>query len=210
MPTLSVGATTSVVSHLRFYNRSLTVAAQNRRFRAARVSKRYVGHHTRGGGLAASRARESGITLIEMLIAVGLVALLAGLTYPSVNAGLDTLRLRSSSDQVMGFLATAVDRADHRQQVVEVQVLMEENALLARTADQSFVRRLQVPDPARIVSVVPPLAGSQAPNAARRFLLYPGGAIPAIGVEIATPNGRRRVIRLDPITGTASAEAVTQ
>ena len=37
----------SVVSHLRFDNRSLTGAAQNRRFRAARVRKRYGGHHTR-------------------------------------------------------------------------------------------------------------------------------------------------------------------
>ena len=148
-----------------------------------------------------------------MLIAVSLLALLAGLTYPSVNAGLDTLRLRSASDQVMEFFSTAVDRADRRQQVVEVQILLAENALLARTADLGFVRRLEVPDPARLVSVVPPLAGSMAsslaPNGARRFLLYPGGAIPAIGVQIATPQGRRRVIRLDPITGMARAEALT-
>lgn len=153
--------------------------------------------------------REAGITLVEMLIAVGIIALLAGLTYPSVNAGLDTLRLRSASDQVVSFFSTAIDRADRRQQVIEVQILTAENALLARTADQSFVRRLQVPDPARIVSVVPPLAGSVAPNQARRFLLYPGGAIPSIGVEIATPSGRRRVIHLDPLTGSALAEAVT-
>jgi hypothetical protein len=33
----------SVVSRLRFDNRSLTVTAQNERFRAARVSKRYAG-----------------------------------------------------------------------------------------------------------------------------------------------------------------------
>ena len=156
-----------------------------------------------------SSRRQAGITLIEMLIAVGLIALLAGLTYPSVNAGLDTLRLRSASDRVISFFSAAVDHSDRRQQVVEVQILMAENALLARTADQSFVRRLEVPDPARIVSVFPPLAGSMAPNGARRFLLYPGGAIPAIGVEIATRTGRRRVIHLDPITGTARAEAVT-
>jgi len=161
------------------------------------------------GAISSRHPRQRGVTLLEMLLAVGLVALLAGLTYPSVNAGLDTLRLRSASDQVMGFLSSAVDRADRRQQVVEVQILMAENALLARTADQSFVRRLEVPDPAHIVSVVPPLAGSIAPNGARRFLLYPGGAIPSIGVEIATPTGRRRVIYLDPITGTARAEALT-
>lgn len=155
-----------------------------------------------------TRRGESGITLLETLIAVALIAALAGLSYPSVNAGLDTLRLRSASDQVITFFSTAVDRADRSQHVVEVQVLMKENALLARTADASFVRRLQVPDPARIIGVVPPLAGSIAPNQARRFLLYPGGAIPGIGVELATPAGRRRVVHLDPITGIARAEAV--
>jgi hypothetical protein len=36
-----------VASSVIFDNRSLTVAAQNRCFRAARVSKRYAGHHTR-------------------------------------------------------------------------------------------------------------------------------------------------------------------
>jgi len=158
---------------------------------------------------AISKPNQAGITLIELLIATGIVALLAGLSYPSVNAGLDTLRLRSASDQVVGFFSTAVDRADRRQEAVEVQILMEENALLARTSGQEYVQRLQVPSPARIVSVVPPLAGSIAPNGARRFLLYPGGAIPGIGVEIATPSGRRRLIHLDPFTGTARAEAVT-
>ena len=34
---------TSVVSRIRFANRSLTVAAQSQCFRAARVSKRYAG-----------------------------------------------------------------------------------------------------------------------------------------------------------------------
>ena len=160
------------------------------------------------GATSKVHRRESGITLLEMLIAMGIIALLAGLTYPSVNAGLDTLRLRSASDQVVAFFSTAIDRADRRQQVVELQILMTENALLARTADQSFVRRLQVPDPARIVSVGPPLAGSVAPNEARRFLIYPGGTIPGIGVEIATRNGRRRLIHLDPLTGTALAEAI--
>ena len=149
-----------------------------------------------------------GVTLLEMLIAVALIAMLAGLSYPSINAGLDSLRLRSASDQVITFFSTAVNRADRSQHVVELQILMEENALLARTADQSFVRRLKMPDPARIISVVPPLAGSVAPNQARRFVLYPGGAIPNVGVEIATPSGRRRVIHLDPITGVARAEVV--
>lgn len=162
---------------------------------------------TSSAGTTSSARR--GVTLVELLIAVSIVALLAGLAYPSVSAGLDSLRLRAASDQVLGLFSTALDRATRRQQVVEVQVLLEENALLARTADLEFFRRLEIPAPARIASVAPLLAGSTAPNQARRFLLYPGGAVPAIGVELETPQGRRRVIRLDPLTATARAEAVT-
>jgi prepilin-type N-terminal cleavage/methylation domain-containing protein len=160
--------------------------------------------------VGATSSFRRGVTLVELLIAVSIIGLLAGLTYPSVNAGVDSLRLRSASDQVLGFFSTALDRASRRQQVVEVQVLLEENALLARTADQSFFKRLDIPDPARIVNVAPPLAGSIVPNQARRFLLYPGGAVPAIGVELETAQGRRRVIRLDPLTATARAEPGTQ
>lgn len=150
-----------------------------------------------------------GVTLAELLIAVTIIALLAGLAYPSVSAGVDSLRLRSASDQVLGFFSAALDLAGRRQQVVEVQVLPEENALLARTADPSFFRRLEIPKPARIAAVTPPLAAAVQPNQARRFLLYPGGAIPAIGVELETPQGRRRLVRLDPLTATARAENVS-
>ena len=63
---------TSVPSRLRCDSRSLTVAAQHQRFGAARVSKRYAGHHTRAllltllstVGLAAS-SRETGIQAFQ-------------------------------------------------------------------------------------------------------------------------------------------------
>jgi prepilin-type N-terminal cleavage/methylation domain-containing protein len=154
-------------------------------------------------------ARQRGITLLEMLIVVALMALLAGLSYSPVSAGLETLRLRSASDQVVGFLATALDRADRKQAVVELQILPVESAFLARTADQTFVKRLNMPLNVHIVSIRPMVLNSD-PNAVRRFLLYPGGSVPQIAVEIANSNGRKRMVSLDPFTGTARAVEVTQ
>ena len=94
---------------------------------------------------ATSKLRQRGITLLEMLIVVSLIGLLAGLSYPSVTAGLDTLRLRSASDVVVTLLSTALDRAERRQAVVEVQILPADNALLARTADLAFNKRVDLP-----------------------------------------------------------------
>ena len=46
----------------------------------------------------------------------------------------------------MSFLNTALDRADRRQQAVEIRISPRENSLTARAADLSFTRRLELPD----------------------------------------------------------------
>jgi prepilin-type N-terminal cleavage/methylation domain-containing protein len=148
--------------------------------------------------------RNRGVTLIELLIVVTLMALVAGLSYPSIASGLDSLRLRSASDSIVGFLNTALDRADRRQQVIEIWISPPDNAMTARAADLSFNRRLEIPFPIRIVSVSP--RDTEKPDEPRRFLLYPGGSVPRIGVEIANQAGRRRTVAIDPITGVPQAK----
>ena len=69
---------------------------------------------------------DAGVTLIEMLIVMALIALVAGMAAPSVSAGLDSLRLRSTSDAMVGFFNTALARADTRQQVVEIVISPQE------------------------------------------------------------------------------------
>jgi prepilin-type N-terminal cleavage/methylation domain-containing protein len=149
----------------------------------------------------ARRQIERGVTLIEILIVMAVIGLIAGLSYPAVSSGLDTLRLRSTSDAIVSFLNIALDHADRRQQAVEVIVSPRESILVSRTADLGFMRRLDLPVQLRIVSVQPPLPTVLDPEEPRSFLLYPGGSVPRIGIEISTPQGRRRLVSVDPITG---------
>lgn len=158
----------------------------------------------RGPRLARNRR---GVTLLEMLIAVTLLALLAGLTYPALSAGMDTLRLRAASNEVVSLLASALDHAGRRQQVVEIQILPEENVLLARSPDLALQHRVVIPQPLRIGAIQPEIPGAPA-GRPRRFLLYPGGAAPALGIEIVNPKGSRRMIRVDPFTASAGAAEV--
>jgi general secretion pathway protein H len=153
---------------------------------------------------------ERGVTLIELLIVVTLIALVTGLSYPSVSAGLDSLRLRSASDAVATFLTTAADRASRHQQAVEIVISPRENLLLARTPDQSFVRRVEMPDTIKILTVLPQIAGAQIIDQPRRFLVYPGGAPPRISVQIVNTRGRMWMVSLDPINGIARSEVVAQ
>ncbi len=140
-----------------------------------------------------------GVTLIEMLIVVALIGLLAGITFPAVSSGVDSLRLTWASDGLVNFLNAAMNRAERRQQAVEVTISKAENALWLHSTEPGFVRKLELPESVTIVAVLPRLP--QAEEGPRQFVLYPGGALPRLGVEIANRRGDRRVVSVDPITG---------
>lgn len=151
---------------------------------------------------AGAISRERGVTLLELLIVMTLIALVVGVSYPSAAAGVESLRLRSVADTVVSFLNTAVDRATRRQQVIEIWISPKENVLIARSPDLAFLRRLDIPESFRITSVLPQAQVNS--NEPRRFLLYPGGTAPRIGVEISNSAGRKRWVSMDPFTGMPS------
>lgn len=135
-----------------------------------------------------------------------LIALVTGIAYPSAAAGVESLRLRSVSDTVVSFLNTAIDRASRRQQVIEVWIAPKDNVLIARSPDLEFSRRLELPEGYRILTVLP--AAEVNPEEPRRFLMYPGGSVPRIGVEIANRAGSKRMVSVDPFTELTRAERV--
>jgi hypothetical protein len=121
---------------------------------------------------------------------------------PSVSSGLDSLRLRSASDAIIGFLNTALARADSRQQVVEILISPGDGTLTATSGDHGFSKRLEIVSPIKILAVRPELAaGADEQGQTRRFLVYPGGAVPKIAIEIGNSGGRKRLVSIDPVTG---------
>jgi type II secretory pathway pseudopilin PulG len=142
-----------------------------------------------------------------MLIVMALIALVAGLAAPSVSAGLDTLRLRSASDSIIGFMNVALARAETRQQAVEILISPLEGKITARSSDGGFTKLLEIASPVKILSVQPAAAVMEEPGQPRRFLLYPGGAIPRIAIEIGNSQGRKRLVSIDPITGVPQSTA---
>lgn len=154
------------------------------------------------GAISRERPSQRGVTLLELLIVMTLIALVVGVAYPSAAAGVESLRLRSVSDTVVSFLNTAVDRATRRQQVIEIWISPKDRVLIARSPDLAFSRRLDIPESFRITSVLP--QAQVNPDEPRRFLLYPGGTAPRIGVEISNSAGRKRWVGMDPFTGMPS------
>jgi type II secretory pathway pseudopilin PulG len=143
-----------------------------------------------------------------MLVVVLIIALISAVVLPSVAAGIESVRLRTASDSIAGFLNSAVNRAERLQQAVVVVVSIRENRIVAFSSEPGFNRELLMPSGIAIEAVLPPSAEGSEDFEGRRLLLLPGAAIPAIGIRIANQHGSRRVIRLDPMTGFPRTEAV--
>lgn len=131
-----------------------------------------------------------GVTLIEMLLVVSLIALMAALSFPAASAGLDSIRLASAGDSVSAFLNSAVNRVERLQQ--PVAILIEPGRLTLQTTGPTGQRTLELPQGVHI-------AGD-----ARQAVIFPGGAIPRFAIELRNSRGARRFVSLDPITGIPS------
>jgi len=149
-----------------------------------------------------SRPAQSGVTLIEMLIVVGIVALMAGLTFPSFTAGLDGLRLRSASTTVASALNIAINTADRRQLPVQLSIQPSRNRIVLRAAESKRDQIFEIPMGIKIRRILPALFLDEQKQD-RYILVYPNGAPPQLIVELENPRGSLRQIQLDPISGVA-------
>jgi prepilin-type N-terminal cleavage/methylation domain-containing protein len=148
---------------------------------------------------------ETGVTLIEMVVVVALISLMAGISYPAITSGIDSLRLKAATNSVVSFLDTGLSRAERRQQVVEITISKQDESIEMQSSEPGFSRKLLMPDGIRIVQVLP--LWPENPDASRSFFLYPGGTVPPFGVQLINRRNVQRVVSVDPITGVPHVEA---
>lgn len=149
-----------------------------------------------------NRRSQRGVTLLEMMIVVSLMALMVGVTFPAVTSGIDSLRLRAATDSIVSNLSAALNRAERRQIAMEVIILPAENLIRFASADPGYRRELQMPEGVIITRILPEIPGVE-PAATRAFLMHPGGVVPRIAVEVTNRRGAKRLVSVDPITQTA-------
>jgi len=142
-----------------------------------------------------------------MIVVVSIVALMVGISYPSISAGLDSVRMSSATGSVASFLNAAVTHAQRRQQAVELVVSFKDHALYQYTNEPGYQKELKLPDGILIEAVLPD--ENQVRGDDRRFMLMPGGAAPGIGIQLMNTRDGHRLVRLDPMTGYPRVEAAT-
>ena len=102
-----------------------------------------------------ARHSERGITLIEMMIVTLLIALMAGISFPAVSAGLESMRLNSAARGISSLLNAGMNRAERREEVVEFLVAPAENKVRARSLSGAFDRQLTLSGGVTIAVVLP-------------------------------------------------------
>ena len=70
-----------------------------------------------------------GVTLVEMVVVVAIIALIVGLSFPAASTGLDNVRMAAAVDSVATFLNAAVNRAERHQQPVALVISPREGRL---------------------------------------------------------------------------------
>ena len=135
--------------------------------------------------------RRSGVTLIEMLIVVTIIATVISVSFPALTAGLAGIRLRSASGSVASFLTSAMNNVERREQPAAILVEPKENLLAVFTAASGE-------EPGETLKMPQGIAIEGDEN--RRFLLFPGGSFPHITIVLKNEKGAQRSIEIDPVT----------
>jgi hypothetical protein len=141
-----------------------------------------------------------------LLVVVAIISLMIGITLPAITSGIDSLRLNAATNGVVAFFNSGLNRTERRQQVVEITISKTENALAMRSTESGFFRKMALPEGVSITHILPELP--EQPDGPRSFLLYPGGTVPRIGVQLINRRHAERLVRIDPITGVPHVERV--
>jgi type II secretory pathway pseudopilin PulG len=132
-----------------------------------------------------------------MLVVVMIMAVIVGITTPSISAGIDSVRLATATSSVAAFLNAASTHAERRERPVEL--LISAKALKYISTDRGSERELKVPDGIALeaVSALP----SEDAEGISRWLFMPGGAVPSVAIRLTNQHGGQRIVKLDPMTG---------
>lgn len=144
-------------------------------------------------GLRSRRRSDSGITLVELLIGLTIIALILAIAWPNVTSGIDGIRLRTAVDNIAVFFTEARNMSDRLQTPVQVTVLPEEDRLRAVTIDGAWRNVYDLPD--RIHILLPREPGA--------VILFPGAPAPGLRLLLEAEHGPQTGLQFNVFTGVA-------
>ena len=149
---------------------------------------KYISRSLRSG-----RRTDSGITLVELLVGLTIIAVILAIAWPNLTTGIDGIRLRTTVDNIAVFFTEARNISDRLQTPVQITVLPEEDQLHAVTIDGAWRNIYELPD--RIHILVPRELGT--------VILFPGSPTPGLRLLLEAEHGPKTGLRFNIFTGVA-------
>ena len=137
------------------------------------------------------RAMQLGITLIETLVTVAIIAVMVGVSYPTLTSGLDGIRLRTSISQAGTFFSRARLKATRTQSPVQFVIDPKKNQLMAAAIEGRWRDELQFEDGIYVVF----------PAGHARLILYPGQPPLEFRLKLQNRAGTRAGLKINVLTG---------
>ncbi len=145
----------------------------------------------RGLGLPFSGASERGLTLIEILVTVAIIAVMVGVAYPTFTRGLDGIRLRTAVSRAGTFFNSARQQADRRQRSVQFLVDPEKRTLSAAAIEGPWRDEFRFENGIKIVFPTEPAT----------LILYPGQPAPQFRLRLVNRAGTAAGLKVNVFTG---------
>ena len=137
-----------------------------------------------------SSTGNKGVTLIEILVVMAIISLLIGVTLPTMSNGLSSYRLKGAAGDVASFIMSALNRAERREQMMEIIVYPKLNKLELDSSEPGYARTLTMPAGVSIAGENPV-----------RMVIVPGSAPPRAAIDLYNERGAHRIVKLDPVNG---------
>lgn len=140
--------------------------------------------------------REAGITLLEMVVVLTILALLVGLVGPSIGHWADDWKVRGAAERVAQTIRYARTRAVFEQRTYLVELDPRENRVRVLEPASGFNREYTLPPEIRWGEE----RGSSSPSALR-LILSPSGAVEERTLWLWNRRGTAMRVRMDFLMG---------
>ncbi len=150
-------------------------------------------------------SRNQGFTLLELMIAVLVIALALAVSYPSLSRGSAALHLRATGRDVLNIFRYAREKAVTEQTGMRVTVDRQKQELVLSDSLGDASRRYVPPKDVKIERTT--LAGNEVADGPMVIRFLPNGGSDNAEILLKSDTGSILRIISDPITGGARIES---
>ena len=155
---------------------------------------------------AVGNKAEAGFTVLELMVVALIIALVLGISYPSMSRGSSVLHLRTTSRDILNTFRFAREKAISEQTSMQLVVNRREHKIVLADILGEPLRTYVLPADVKIQRMVH--SGNEVTDDVMTVRFLPNGSLENAGIRIEADSGSLMQIIADPLGGGARIEPV--